>query len=256
MTIMEVEIDIMDRLDTATFDELAATILGSIQRAGKLARASLDELINAGGALIAMRERMPGKYREWLEQQDIDAQWAAKCTRLYTYRDHIPPFETLSTPHGQKAALDSIRHLPSLVTGNRARRVTDEQYAAAKQLVSAGATRQDAAKLMGISPTALTDALRTPAERAEHKKKYRAKATERRAASIALRLQEERRQKDQLAKANGKELSVAYSAVRKALAALDTAEHGVSVTHKNRATRYLTAAEAAIVSALRAERTD
>lgn len=249
MTIMEVEIDIMDRLDTATFDELTATVSGAIESATRHAAAAIDELVVAGGALLAMRDRMPGQYHGWLQEQGMTINWAARCVRLYVYRDHLPTQRQSLT---MTQAMGALSTLPALVVAPR--KHSDDQIAKAKELVQAGATKTEAARLTGISLPRLIGLLATPAEQAAAVKANNAKHRAKRAEQRALAAQKMREERDALAKANGKELSVAYAAIRQALAALARADRGTHGQHSDRASSYLTAAESAVVAAMQADR--
>lgn len=259
-------IDIMDRLETATFDELASTVIGAMDKAGMLAEAVIEQFIRAGGALCEMRDRMPGQYSVWLKENGIDVANAARLQRLYTYRDQLPAhvFQPAVT-HGRvrdvtrpptlHRALQSISELPALTFRGSKGRPPKVPRSEIASLLAKGLTAREVANRTGVSMRRVIevkdpDAYKRSRERAQQREK------DKRAAAAALAAQQRRSERDALAKANGKELSVAYGEIRKALAALDRAAtmDNAPLRHIRRANEYLSAAESAVVSALREDR--
>lgn len=259
--VINIPIDVMDRLSTATFEELAVFAEGAITRAGDHARQSIHHLIQAGGALLEMRDRMPGQYGAWLDQMGLTRKWAGSCQRLYTYRNELPTdvFNERLTGHGRVRqpslhfALESISHLPSLSGGGVGghNRLPEDRTAVVKQMLSKGVPVREIARMTGVGRTVIQD-MQNPTKRAERDRRQREQRKSAAAALKALRDQGQREERDKLAKITGKEASVAYAAVRQALAAL--AKVSTSAAHVHAATSYLTAAESRIVAIMQEER--
>jgi transposase len=262
LTTIDIPIAVIDRLDTATFEELAGFVHESVASAEQHARKSIHHLIEAGGALCAMRDRMPGQFNTWMSDEGIDRVWASRCQRLFTYRDQIPQsvFEEYVDRAGRQrrpsltSAIASLAHLPKLTDNNKNhnRTFTDLQQAVVKRMISDGVPATEIAAVVDVSPHVVY-ALKNPNRVKEQTRRSNERRKARKDAERALQKQQEREERDRLAKANGKELSAAYAAVRQALAALDKATIGNAVLAR-RATDYLTAAESCIVAAMRAER--
>ena len=256
--VIDIPIDMMDRLGTATFDELARFAEESIASAGEHAQQAIHFLISAGGAFCEMRDRMPGQFTAWLRESGINPSWASRCQRLFAYRNELPreAFEACLTSHGRRVrptlerAIQSISHLPSLSSGGW-NKIAEDRKATIDRLLAEGASVPEIARLTGISRAAIQEikkpgAVAASRRRSQEKKKLKATAEK------ALREQEQRAERDRLAKITGKEASVAYAAVRQALAAL--AKVSGSAAHVDAATGYLTAAESRIVAIMQEER--
>lgn len=266
MTITEFRstpIEVRDRLDTATFDELAEFILESCQSAGDHARASLRDLIAAGGALVQMRDRMPGQYGKWLDEvSGLSRNQAVRMTRLYTYRAELPDsvFEPASAQEttGIVRALDSIAHLPKLTPSNGSHRLRgtsisypEELVQRVRELRKAGESIPALSETFQIPTTTIWNWTLTQAERDRKRAKELAQNKQRTAERRALAEVERRRERDQLAKTSGNELSIVYAEIRKALAVLAKQP---ATAETERASRYLAASEDAIVAAMKAAR--
>ena len=262
----DLQIQIMDRLDTATFDELAEFVQTSVVKAGDHAKQSLECLIEAGGALCEMRDRMPGQYMAWLGEVGIKPGLASRCQRLYTYRAHLP-LEAYQGFTGQQGgtykpslgrALGFISHLPALTLGNPlghqgGRVYTDEQRSAVRRMAKDGVPVMEIVRLSGMAhPT--VQGITNPTGAKDRIQRAAVKSKAKIAADSALRKQIQRDQRDQLAKATGKEMSVAYSHVRQALAALAKMDAPADRASLTRVDTYLRGAESALVNAMRAER--
>lgn len=259
--VIDIPIDMMDRLGTATFEELAQFAEASITKAGDHARQSIHHLIEVGGALREMRDRMPGPYRTWLQNVGMDELWASKCQRLYVYRNELPA-EVFAAHQGidgrecrpsMRNALRSISHLPQLYKGQAVpyNKTPEERRVTAERMLAEGAPARDVAAMTGIS-LGVIKRIRNPGGAKDADRRRREKMKAAAAAERALREQEQRAERDRLAKITGKEASVAYAAVRQALAAL--AKVSGSATHVDAATGYLTAAESRIVAIMQEER--
>lgn len=236
-------IAVEDRLDSATFEELADLTERSLAAAAGGMRTTLLEFVAAGAALEQMRDRMPGDYTRWLAENEIPRSTAGRMIRLHVYRDHLRDLEGFTSLN---RAILSIRELPAIGTGFTTQS-TPEQRAKVKKLVAAGIPKKDVAAIVGVNPSTVFDWTRP----AEEQRRQRARKKEVRlrteAAKRALAAEEERRRRDLLVRTTGGELAVAYEHVRKALAALVNAG-------PIDATRYLTAAENAIIRTIREER--
>lgn len=251
-----VDIDIMDRLDTATFEELAETARVSIELAGQYADSAVRQLVRAGGVLVQIRDRMPGRYKTWLREIGIDPTWASKVGRLYEYRDAIPAtaYETRvdvagrRLPPSLRSALASIDALPNRQPHRS--RLTDEMIRDAKARHRRGESMTSIAVAMGVSREQMRRLL-NPAVEAERRKRAKANRKIQSEARAALQKQQIREERDRMARATGGELSVAYTLIRKALSALAK----TNMDQTRRASEYLVAAESNIVSAMREERT-
>lgn len=259
--VIDIPISMMDRLGTATFEELAEFAEASINSASTHARQAVHHLIEAGGALCEMRDRMIGQYGEWLQSAGITPHWARICQRLFVYRNELPPevFMEWSSSDGRRHqpsltnAIKSISHLPSLrLSGHPGyHRIDDDARAAVKRMLSEGVPVREVANLTGVSLSCVKD-IRNPNQAKERMRRNAKARTARREAERALQEQKLRAERDALAKVTGKEASVAYGAVRQALAAL--AKVSSSAAHVDAATGYLTAAESRIVAIMQEER--
>ena len=258
-----VDIDIMDRLDTATFEELAETVTAAIGIAEAHAKASIQQLIRAGGALREMRDRMPGQYTKWLVDNEVNPAWAANITRLHVYRDHLP--EEVLQPWVRSdgkvlqpsvsRAMAAIAELPRIYSTHQQRNLNPNQLSTAKRMIADGETMHVVARILGVSRSAIERSVADPTVQAARLPRRQEVARLKRAEQAALRSQQERQERDALAKTNGKELSVAYGAIRRALSALAKGSHSPTTQDVvDRATAYLTAAEGRVVDAMRQER--
>lgn len=265
MTVIDIEIAVMDRLDTATFEELAGFVQQSVGAAEQHARKSIHHLIEAGGALCAMRDRMSGQYQTWIAEVGLNRSWATQCQRLYTYRDELPKaaFSEWADEAGRTRqpslsnAIKTISHLPSITNDGRTipRKVTPEQRTLAERLLKDRVPRREIARILGVSIATVDNMTLTATELKERRRRSGAQRRAKLAAERALRLQTERDERDRLARTSGKELSVAYANVRQALVAFDKAASGVADRPlAQRTLAYLSAAESCIVAAMRAER--
>lgn len=258
--VIDIPIAVMDRLGTATFEELAEFAEESIERAGEHARQSIHHLIAVGGALTEMRERMPGQYPAWLQKTGMGQQWASRCERLYLYRNELPQealTEWISSDGRLRQptltnAIKSIAHLPKIVgtTGGH-NKIAEEHRATARRMLSEGVPCREVASMTGIS-LSVVKRIKNPGRFEDTERRFREKKKIEEAAARALREQKQRAERDRLAKTTGKEASVAYAAVRQALAALDRVSG--SASHVRTASDYLVAAEARIVAIMQAER--
>lgn len=261
--VTDTPIDVMDRLSTATFEELAGAVTEAMEMATAHANATIDQLIKAGGALREMRDRMPGQYGRWLAEAGINARWARSCQRLHAYSHQLPAEAFLPTvasdgrtvPPSLARSLALISNLPLLPRGVPAGSSPSTATEAIKKLRAAGATDSEVARALGIGRDSVRKATMTRTQLAELAKRKNELRNARKAAASALRRQAERAERDALARTSGKELSVAYGAIRQALAAIDRANLSTTdIGAISNANRYLSAAESAIVVAMRAER--
>lgn len=264
VTVIDTPIDIMDRLDTATFEELATTVTDALELATAHAKATIEQLIKVGGALSEMRDRMPGRYTAWLRESGISVSWASKCQRLHMYADRLPTeaFQPHTTTSGRRLAptlgraVAMLSNLEALPTNPNDALRNAEAVKAIERMRAAGATRNEIARALGANRKAVSRVIMGPAALAEHRKRVAEAEKERRRASSALRKQVERAERDALARSSGHELAIAYAAIRRALAALGrTDQTNTDPTAIQKANSYLSAAESALVAAMRAERT-
>ena len=72
-----------DRLDAATFKELADLAERSLDAAASGMRTTLLNFVAAGAALEQMRDRMPGDYTRWLAENEIPRSTAGRMIRLH-----------------------------------------------------------------------------------------------------------------------------------------------------------------------------
>lgn len=244
-------IAVEDRLETATFDELAEVITSSLGSAQRHAKQTLEDLLLAGAALQQMKNRMTGKYSLWLAEQNIQEHQASRLLRLYNYRDHLSTADLQKPAGGLQAALIPLRHLPGLwntQVGNRKK--TPELMASVRAMQADGASFNTIADVIGINRRTLHGWLH-PEGITEARKREKIAAERKRHAESALRRETARKARDAYAAAtNDKNKALAYSHVRKALAALANAPTNVNA---RRAEDYLIAAENAIVRAMREE---
>ena len=255
----DLQIQMMDRLDTATFDELADFVQTSVLNAEAHAKKSIECLIAVGGALCEMRDRMPGQYHAWLEAVGIQKLWASRCQRLYTYRESLPTealqeYKSASGKTHQpnlSSALKSVSQLPILSRGPRGERVDTDDI---RRLLVDGVSVTEIARLIGCTSTTVYN-IKNPGAAAARDQRRAKRVRLTAATTAALKKQQQREERDRLAKATGNELSVAYALVRQALAALAKMGSPTDPRHSNRASDYLSAAETALVGAMRAERT-
>ena len=264
-TLPAVHIDIMDRLDTATMDDLESSLCESMKAGALALSVGLHHFIRAGGILDEVRSRLPfGEYGEWLTRVGISKGWARRLTRLHHYRSAIPADEFLPRNDGGRMmppsvsrALRSIADLPDLPKGPE-QRVDERDRAAARDMQKNGLSQREIAPLLGVSQTTVARWLATPEDTKRRLAKNAEKDRQRKAAAAALREKEKRDELARLVKATTGDISTAYAEIRKALVALDRAASGAprdEATSIRRAIDYCTAAESAVVKAMRMART-
>lgn len=256
------EIDVMDRLDTATIDELTEAFHTELAHAEQGLKRSMGHLLRCGEVLHEVRSRIPyGEWKKWCVANEVNYLWSSQLIRLHVYRDSIDMTSRIDErgrvlSPSMWSAIKSISDKPSVPrVRESAPQNPQELKAVAAKMKIDGASTAEISSFLNVSSVTVLDWLNPEACR-RRKAKYGQRLKEETAAKAALKAANRRAERDALAKANGKELSVAYAAVRQALAALGRADRTACPEAFKKADRYLGAAESAIVQALRAERQD
>lgn len=219
-------------LATATLDELAATAARQYGEAETALFGALGHVVNLGATLTEARRRVDhGDWRAWCDAIGISQHTANAAMRLAHYRNHLPTEirvdgrgRTLSPSVGH--ALQYLRGLPDVRPRGTPAKFNDDDVSEAKRLHAAGVPVKEIADLLGAFPASVYKWLDPEAYRARQRRNRVARTQrerEARAAKRALERQRERKERDRLAKATGGELEVAYTHVRRALAAVSKA---------------------------------
>lgn len=256
------EIDVMDRLDTATIDELTEAFQTELAHAEQGVQHALSHYLRCGEVLHELKSRTPkGEWVKWCVDNDVSPQWASSLVRIYVYRDSIdmnprPDGRGRLRFPGMRSAMRSISgEPPTTPNGGLSSQHPQGLKAVAVRMKAEGALTHEISSVLNVPKGTVQNWL-NPEGRRRSSDKRQKRLKEEAAARTALKAANKRAERDALAKANGKELSVAYAAVRQALAALSKADRTACGEALQQADRYLTAAESAIVQALRAERQD
>jgi hypothetical protein len=232
-----------------SLEGLVETIKTECALVAKAEASALDHAIKAGHALIRAKAQVPGSWTDWLAVNlDISYGIANKYMRLARYEAHVRATSATCI----RGAVEAVAFLPESPRGRDPIPIDPAILAKVKR---GEMTQAEAAAAAGVSTSTVSNRTRgisrtgqTPAP-PERRAVY---AARRRAATVALRKEEEARA---VRKAAVKPVSEAYALVRRSLQLLDQAMGEVESTevkaHLATATRRLHAAEDEIVRASR-----
>lgn len=251
-------------ITSLSLDELAAEatrehnlVSGAVDRAEAALSEGLVHAIRVGHVLIRARDLIQGEGKSWRAWKRSNLPFseytASNYIRYATYEDHLIAHEV---PLTTATALEALHGLPAVGMGRGRKRLHDDsEY---KRLHDEGLTKAQIAEVMGVSWNTVRNALDPDARKKKADAMIEARKRQR-AAEKALAEQQERKERDRLAKSGGGELAKSYSEVRKCLASLDAAVADASPEQRTclrEAIRCAHSAEDQIVKALRLGRTD
>lgn len=245
----------IDDLSNATLDELASMALGHVRSTEASLINALQHWVAAGEVFNIARDRFgPGGkgWGKWCEQLGVSQAAIGEAMRVARYKDQLPPevFAIWTDARGVKRdptigrALEYVRQLPPIRPRGKNNTSDIAALREANRLVNEGMSLRAAAAMTGITHETVAR-YRDPARFAEKDRKKEERRREQARAKKALAAQRERQERDRLARATGGELDVAYTHVRRALAAIS------KDTRAPEAERLLLKAEEHIVDAMR-----
>jgi len=240
----ELEVITGELVTTPTLDELADTIRTETALMESDLVSAVGHAIAIGGALAAARAQVSaGDWIRWLgENTTMSRQMAGRCVRLHAYQATIPTeaFEPYVSSDGRTIqpttthAFRMLRGMPDTNPKGRPSMYGADVRVEAVRLRNEGWEYRDIGELLGVS-SSTAQWWSDPAAATRNAAKSKAKRRQAALATKALAAQQERDDRDRLARQQGGDISVAYGLIRKALLAADKAGCADAVTALHRA---------------------
>lgn len=221
-------------LSTLTLEELAERANVEHGLAEAALTKAMEHVFRVGEALYAARCRV-GRHgwRDWqAEHLDISPAWTSAYMRAAVYRDRVTVAGAKTLTEARAVTTGLPPMFPSAPV-----RYSDDMKAEARRLAEAGYTPKEIAAMLGIAKNTVHCYIDDEYDR-RHRQNQKRSQQRRYAARRALREQQEREERDCLAREKGGNLGKAYDAVRKLQPIIDGAvAEGLSVEARALAVR-------------------